>query len=219
MSDGSTRTIVKQEDFATLYSDGTILLKEVRVSYPHLEKPYVGEDGTAKYGIIGMMPQTEAYKASAQLVIREINQMVKERNKDAAIPSDRKFMRDGNLKVDKPEYAGHYTISAHETRQPSLRGRGKDPKTGKARALTSEEAGRVFYGGCWVNCLIRPWWQDHKKGGKRVNANLLAVQFVRDDEAFGEGRISEDAIDESFGAIDDDESGYDADALAEADEL
>lgn len=214
----AARTVVQQEDFAILYSDGTILLKEIRFSYPHLDKPFKGEDGEgkARYGLVGLMPKSAEYKASTQLVIREISRILKDQK--ATIPSANKFMRDGDLRPDKDAWVGNFTISAGEERPPALRGRGKDPKTGRARILTPEEAARVFYAGCYGNILIRPWWQNNK-WGKKVNANLLAVQFVRDGEAFGEGRISDDAIDESFGAIDDDDSGYDDAALADTDEL
>ena len=55
----------------------------------------------------------------------------------------------------------------------------------------------MIYGGCWVNILVRPWFQNNKYG-KRVNAGVVAVQFRKDDEPFGSGRISDDEIDEAF---------------------
>jgi len=42
------------------------------------------------------------------------------------------------------------------------------------------------YAGCFVNASIRLWAQDNQYG-KRVNAELLAVQFVKDGEAFSAG--------------------------------
>jgi len=56
--------------------------------------------------------------------------------------------------------------------------------------------------------LVRPWFQDNKFG-KRINAGLSAVQFLRDDTAFGEGRITEDQIDDTFSDESDDSSGTD----------
>jgi hypothetical protein len=67
----------------------------------------------------------------------------------------------------------------------------------------------VFYPGCWVNTLIKPWFQDHPEGGKKVNANLIAVQFVRDDDSFGTGRISADEVDATLVPAGD--SGYEDD--------
>lgn len=58
-----------------------------------------------------------------------------------------------------------------------------------------EKVADMVYGGCWAHILIRPWYQDGKKVGagygKRVNAGLVGVQFIRDDEPFGEGRIDD----------------------------
>ena len=41
------------------------------------------------------------------------------------------------------------------------------------------------YAGCYVNGTITLWTQDHPVGGKRINANLRGVQFLRDGESFG----------------------------------
>lgn len=216
LADKPVRTVVKQEDFAILYSDGTILVKEVRASYPHFDKPFKGEDGdgAGKYGVVALMPKTKNYLPAKDLIKAEIDKIVAAQ-KLPGLPATNKFLRDGSLRPDKPAWVGNFTISANEGRKPALRGRGKDSRTGRAKILTPEEAADIFYAGCWVNLLIRPWFQSNK-WGKKVNANLLAVQFVRDDEALGEGRISDDEIDDSFGVIDDDDSGYD-DGLSDAD--
>jgi hypothetical protein len=50
-----------------------------------------------------------------------------------------------------------------------------------------------------VNVLIRPWTQNHPKYGKRVNANLLAIQLVRDDARFS-GTERPD-VDDVFGDV------------------
>ena len=46
-------------------------------------------------------------------------------------------------------------------------------------------------------------WAQNNQYGKRINAQLDGVQFVRDGEPFGEGGISVDAFD-AFGDDDDD---------------
>lgn len=46
----------------------------------------------------------------------------------------------------------------------------------------------VIYAGCYVNASFRLWIQDNKFG-KRINAELLAVQFYKDGERFGEGPV------------------------------
>ena len=77
----------------------------------------------------------------------------------------------------------------------------------------------MIYAGCWVNILIRPWWQNSAKWGKRVNAGLTAVQFVRDDEPFGQGRITSEDVDETFDEFADEASGYDDELGEVEDEL
>lgn len=44
----------------------------------------------------------------------------------------------------------------------------------------------IPYNGCWVNAHVQLWKQDNK-WGRRVNAQPLGLQFVRDGEAFGGG--------------------------------
>jgi hypothetical protein len=42
------------------------------------------------------------------------------------------------------------------------------------------------YGGCYVNASLELWAQDNQFG-KRINATLKGVQFVKDGDAFGGG--------------------------------
>jgi predicted 2-oxoglutarate/Fe(II)-dependent dioxygenase YbiX len=45
-----------------------------------------------------------------------------------------------------------------------------------------------MYAGCYVNAAISIWIQNNQFG-KRVNSNLLALQFVKDGESFGGGGV------------------------------
>lgn len=214
------RVVVKEVPHAKLYNDGTILVSDVRLAYPHVFVPYQGKnddgkDGKAKYGLVGLMPKQREYFAAKNLIREHIVAMIQE-HKVKDIRADNKFLRDGDLAA-KDEYAGNYTISASETHRPIVRTNKRDPKTGKAMKLDPAKDQEIIYGGCWGNILIRPWWMDNRYG-KKVNAGLVAVQFTRDDEPFGTGRISEDEVDEAFDDFTDDDSGFD-DELGEDDEL
>ena len=58
------------------------------------------------------------------------------------------------------------------------------------------------YAGCYVNAVIELWFQNNGFG-KRVNANLLGVQFFKDGEPFGDNAgASADDFD-AFGDDDD----------------
>jgi len=212
MSDVIERKIVKTENYVITYSDSTILIKEVRLSYPHLKEPWAlgGADKPA-YSATGLMPKTPAYAKSKALIDAVIQKMAVDKQ-DPNLPASRRFITDGD-ETGKVSHKGMWRINAREQTRPGLRGRGVDRVTGRAKIISPEEAVEVFYPGCWVNLLIKPWWQQNTYG-KRVNANLIAVQFVRDDDKIvGEGRIGDDAIDDSFGVLPEDESGFEDDEL------
>lgn len=58
------------------------------------------------------------------------------------------------------------------------------------------------YAGCYVNATITLWTQN-SHGRKAINGNLVAIQFVKDGEAFGGGRTANP--DEEFQALEDGE--------------
>ena len=190
--------VVRKVKNAAVLDDGTIRVSNVRLSHPHLDKPYKGDDdkGVAKYGVVGMLPK-KTHKEAVKLIEEEIAALMKT-NKVKALPSEKKFLRDGDESA-KDEYEGHWTISAREERRPILKEMTED---GDLVLVEQEDAKETFYGGCWGSLLIRPWFQDNKYG-KRVNAGLSAVTKKADDEAFGQGRISEEEVDQAF--EDDDE--------------
>jgi len=180
------RTTVKSVENATLFSDGTILLKNVRASYPHVvtQGKFDGKD--SGYSIQAMMPKKSHAKAIAL-----VNEQIEKTKTEAKVKvaADKIAFKDGD-NSDKDAYDGCMVLSARETKRPALR-------DARNERIDVDKADGIFYGGCWVNVLVRPWAQNNS-WGKRINFNLLAVQKVRDDEAFGEGRITEDEIDDTF---------------------
>jgi len=210
MSDVIERKMVKKEDYVVTFSDGVILVKEVRLAFPHLDKPWAGPRGTnpkPTYGAVGLMPKTRPYAKSKALLDAEVQAFaVSKQNPD--LPELHRFVRNGDDRKDRKNFLGHWTVHANESNPPGLRGRGTDPVTGRARIIKPEQAAEIFYPGCWVNMLVRPWWQSNENG-KKINSNLVAVQFVRDDTRFtGDGRIGDEAIDDSFPLIPEDDSGF-----------
>lgn len=187
-----------------LYSDGTIRVDGVRFSYPHLKKPYSGDDGgEPKFGIVGLVPKGKQGDKVMAICKKRIEELLKE-NRVRALAADKKFIRDGD-EQDKEEAHGHYMISARETRRPPLRDSANVP-------VEHENIESIFEPGYWGSILIRPWFQNNNYG-KRVNAGLSAVQMIWEDETFGEGRISEEELDDAFDSYDDDEDEEDDDDL------
>ena len=213
MAEKAPRTVVETAYFegtkdvqAILYSDGTILVNGVRASYPHFGKAFeaTNDDGkkSEKWSMKGMMPKA-THKPAMRLMKKHMEQMMKD-NKVSDLASDRKYLRNGD-DLGKEEMKGHFVFSASETSPPKVR------SASAAKMTEPREIDDMFYGGCWVNALIRPWWQNHQKYGKRVNAGLSAVQFLRDDEPFGEGRIDDEAVDDTFAPVEGSDSGFDDD--------
>jgi len=194
----ANREIISKVTNAVLYSDGLIRIDNVRASYPHLDKPWSGEEGQeAKFSVVSLLDKG-THKAAKDLIVKRINEILKE-NKTEKIASDKKFIRDGD-QMAKPECENQWVVSARETRRPSVRGSDNE-------VLTPDEILDTIYAGCYISVLIRPWFQNHAKFGKRVNAGLVAVRFRRDGEPIGEGRITDDDIDDYMDDDYDDHGG------------
>lgn len=85
----------------------------------------------------------------------------------------------------------------------SASSRKKIPVVNRDLTPLGEDDGKP-YAGCFVNASLRLWAQDNEYG-KRINAQLRAVQFVKDGEAFGEAPVD---VEEEFEAMEaEDDSG------------
>lgn len=194
------RTVVSKVTNAVLYSDGSIRIDKVRFSYPHLDKPYEseGDDGQKKasYSIAAMLPK--ATHTAAKDLLKKVIQDLIAKN-DTKVGTGFWCLSDGDKAAEEDEgkelYAGHFIVKSAEKRRPSVRK--ADGSTMSEREIADE-----IYGGAWGSVFIRPWYfngkaRNGKTYPKRVLANLIGVQKWKDDEPFGEGRISDDGVFES----------------------
>jgi len=175
----------------------TIYLSNVRLSFPKLIEPSAAQDNAAKkfsadFILAPNDPQLGKFMA-------EVNKLATEKWKEHAaavlgvVQTDRKLRCYGNgsEKVDKKTYKpysgyeGNAYISANsnEDRPPQIM-RIADGKVA-ANAIERQELARALYGGCYVNVALRPWAQDNQFG-RAVRCELVAIQFSKDGEAFGE---------------------------------
>jgi hypothetical protein len=152
--------------------DGCILVKDVRLSYEHVFKKWGMNEGDNKKfsGKFLLDKKTHAADIKALGAFLVAFQTAAF---DGRIPNDKLFLQDG-ANSGKAEMENCFVISASEDKAPDVINRDKS---------RINEDDDIVYSGCYVNVLIRPWKQANKFG-KRVNANLLAVQFVRDGERF-----------------------------------
>lgn len=184
-----------------LYKSGHIKISNVRASYPHLDKPYGGDDGKSepKYSLTLLVPK-HSHK-EIEKIIRDRIEVTKREHKTGPlkVAPSMLFIKDGDVDFpDKPECEGMWVISARESKRPDIYNIEREE-------LTNEQEVRdELYGGCWVSVVIRPWSQENGYG-KRINANLVSVLKRKDDEPFGEGRIdTSDAWDDDDDWEDDD---------------
>lgn len=172
------------EVVGALYEGGIIKILNVRASYPHLDKPYAGDDGgEPKFSIVGLADKATHQEVKEACI--EVIEDLKKANKNAKVSKDKLFIKNGD-DSDKEEYEGMWTISARETKRPKVR-------DGNGDLLEVDEIADVIYPGCYVDIIIRPWFQDNPYG-RRANANLLSVKFRADGEQLGEGRIDDDDL-------------------------
>jgi len=78
-------------------------------------------------------------------------------------------------------YKDMYYISARSYTRPTVIGHDRAP-------LTASDG--KPYSGCYVNGIFRIWPQFGQYG-KRINAQLMGVQFFKDGESFGGGRAAD----------------------------
>jgi len=166
-----------------------VKIPSARLSFPSLFRTaqFGGED-TGKYEATFILDKSE-HSAVIEEIKAEIARLQKEELK-AKLPAEKICLKDGDDTM-RPEMEGAYTIKASTKKRPLVIDRSKSPIT---------EDDNVIYAGCYVNAIISLWPQNNQFG-KRVNAQLDGVQFVRDGEPFGDGGVSVDAFD----AFDDDD--------------
>ena len=171
----------------------TVILKNVRLSFPDLFKPGkpMNEGDAAKYGCqsiidIGSEAETaakNAMMAEAQSVFGANWQAIMK-----AMEKTKKCLRNGNDNLTKDGtirdgYEGKMYLVARNKAKPALVGPRKNAD-GTFIHLT-EEDGKP-YGGCYANVRVDiKAMKAKEKIPNQIYASLLAVQFVRDGDAFG----------------------------------
>lgn len=181
-----------------------IYLSDVRLSFPNLVEPQVQTDAVtgqsrSSYNCEFLMPEAHP---GFQSFLKQYATLMHDKFKEHAgqvmqmIQSDRKSrcFGAGSEKVNKNTfqpydgYQGMVFITAGSRTPPQVfrteDGKVVDPSdTMQYQMLT-----RKMYGGCRVNAAVKPWVQDNKHG-RGIRCDLIAIQFLRDDAAFGEAPV------------------------------
>lgn len=192
-----------------------IHLKNVRLSFPRLfnAKAFrAGQD--PRFEASFLLDPSNPEHAEAIKTIKRQAKIVATEEWGNDIPKAVKKCYGSGDEKDYDGYAGMFYIATSNKTRPSVVDRDRSP-------LTAEDG--KPYAGCYVNATITVWSMDGTKlgdssWGKRINANLRAVQFVRDGEAFGVQPVDaeeefEDLSDEDFATADDGADDSDDDFL------
>jgi len=155
-----------------------VTLSNVRLSYPNLFKAVAFQkDQEPKFSAVFLLnkkadaKQIESFKAAMKAVAEEKWGVGK-------VPKAVKLcLRDGSEKEDTDGYGADVMFFSAASNK-------RIPVVNRDLTPLDESSGKP-YAGCYVNVVVRLWAQDNDFG-KRVNAQLRTVQFVKDGEAFGD---------------------------------
>jgi hypothetical protein len=176
-------------------------LKGVRLAFPNLFKATTvnGEGEPAFNCALLMEPDHPAVKQ-----LREACEKIGQEKwgakwaviKKELVAKDRLAIHDGDTKANYAGFEGNMYVSARNKVRPSTVDRQGNP--------VNEQDG-VLYAGCYVLAKIELWAQDNGYG-KRINASLRGIQFMRDGEAFSGGGAAAASEFEDLGVEEGDEA-------------
>lgn len=166
-----------------------VRLRGVRLSFPSIFKARAfRDDQDPKFSATFIMPKKGDPEKNLDYCQQALKEVIKMAFKGRHPGNDKVFLRDGATKATgeeddagNPVYVDGYGPDIMFVSSSNSK---KIPVVDRDLTPLGEEDGKP-YAGCYVNATIRIWAQDNK-WGKRVNAQLRAVQFLKDGEAFGD---------------------------------
>ncbi len=165
-----------------------LMLRDVRLAFPSLWKataPRTGGEAafSASFILPPNHPQMKEIKAAFLSVAKEKWAAKGDAIYKALEAADKLALHNGDTKAEYEGYEGNMFISTRSKVRPSVFDQQRNDLT---------EADGKPYSGCYVNASIELWAQDNDFG-KRINAQLRGVQFLRDGDAFAGGARPADA--------------------------
>jgi len=151
-----------------------IVIKNARLSFPSLFQKSVFEGKEGKYEATLLIDKKD--EALKKQIDEQIAKLIAESK--IKVPSEKYCIKDGD-ESELDGFEGNWSLKASNSKRPTVIDRDKTP-------LTADD--EKLYAGCYVNAVIDFWVQNNAYG-KRINANLYGVQFVKDGEPFGMGPV------------------------------
>lgn len=153
------------------------MVKDGRLAFPNVWSPYKGS-----FGARIILPPTHK---QVVLIRKAMMQVANEKWESkgptyykALEKTDKLCLHDGDTKAEYEGFEGNLFIAANSKVRPSVFDQMRNDLT---------QADGKPYSGCYVNASIEIWAQDNAEYGKRINAQLRGIQFLRDGEAFAGG--------------------------------
>ena len=174
-----------------------VKLINVRLAFPQLfeARSFNGDDNAAFSASFIMEPDhpsVDELAKATDVVGKEKWGAKWDQTKKELTLKDKLPLHDGDIKANYAGFAGNVFVNARNKTRPSVVDRDTSPLV---------LADGKPYAGCYVIASLELWAQDNNYG-KRINATLRGVQFLRDGEAFSGGAA---ANEDEFEAISDDE--------------
>ncbi len=168
--------------------NNTIQLIDVRLSFLHCFAPFKGDNGES-YCVNAIVEPNHPQLGALSTIIRRVALEKFKEQTDAMLAqmkaANTLCLHRGETKANRPEYVGKLFVSASNKRRPRI-----VATVGGVNTEVDEDHPKAPYSGCRGSVLIDIWAQNNK-WGKRINATLLGVQFLRHDERLtGGGRIA-----------------------------
>lgn len=165
-----------------------ITIKNARLSFPSLFNKAVFNGQEGKYEATFLFPKTDT--KTYDTIMKAIED-TKTEHKLGKVPASKLCIKDGD-EIEYDGYEGMWAVKAGNTKRPLLIDGQKVPVV---------EEDNKLYAGCFCNAIISLWAQNNDFG-KRVNANVLGVQFTKHGEPFGDAVVADS---DEFDEIEDDE--------------
>ena len=154
-----------------------IHLNNVRLSFPSIFNKATFEGKETKFEATLLIPKSDtATKAVLDEAIKSLLAEAKMK-----VGADKICLKDGD-DSDYDGYEGNWSLKASNSKRPRLVNKDKTP-------IVEED--NILYAGCYVNAIIDLWAQNNGYG-KRVNANLLGIQFVKDGDSFEGSKVADE---------------------------
>lgn len=165
-----------------------IILRDVRLAFPSLWKPSAPKGGgDLAFNAAFLLPKTHKQLGELNAAIAAVAKEKWGAKADAILKAlksaDKTCLHNGDAKSDYEGFEGNFFVSARSKVKPSV--------FDQQRQELQEQDGKP-YSGCYVNASIELWAQENSYG-KRVNAQLRGVQFLRDGDRFAGGGSAADA--------------------------